>query len=56
MPGFDDHVISMSDEVLEEVTQWQQWRLEATYPIVYVDALRLKIRDDGTVKNKAVYL
>jgi transposase-like protein len=26
------------------------------YPIVYFDALRLKIRDDGTVKNKAVYL
>ncbi|MDK6080620.1 IS256 family transposase, partial [Massilia varians] len=38
------------------VTQWQQRPLEAMYPIVYFDALRLKIRDDGTVKNKAVYL
>jgi transposase-like protein len=30
--------------------------LEAMYPIVYFDALRLKIRDEGTVRNKAVYL
>lgn len=46
----------LSDEVIEEVTQWQQRPLEAMYPIVYFDALRLKIRDEGTVKNKAVYL
>lgn len=34
----------------------EQRPLEAMYSIVYFDALRLKIRDEGTVKNKAVYL
>ena len=42
--------------MLEEVGLWQQRPLEPMYPIVYFDALRLKIRDEGTVKNKAVYL
>jgi putative transposase len=49
-------ISTITDEVIEEVTQWQQRPLEATCPIVYFDALRLKIRDEGTVKNKAVYL
>ena len=51
-----DLISTITDEVLDEVTQWQQRPLEAMYPIVYFDALRLKIRDEGTVKNKAVYL
>jgi putative transposase len=51
-----DLISTITDEVLEEVGQWQQRPLEAMYPIVYFDALRLKIRDEGTVKNKAVYL
>jgi transposase-like protein len=42
--------------VLEEVEQWQRHPLEAMYPIVFFDALRLKIRDDGVVRNKVVYL
>jgi hypothetical protein len=51
-----DLISTITNEVLEEVTQWQQRPLEPMYPIVYFDALRLKIRDEGTVKNKAVYL
>lgn len=51
-----DLISTITDEVLEEVAQWQQRPLEAMYPIVYFDALRLKIRDEGTVKNKVVYL
>lgn len=51
-----DLISTITDEVLAEVEQWQQRALEAMYPIVYFDALRLKIRDEGTVKNKAVYL
>jgi transposase-like protein len=51
-----DLISTITDEVMEEVTQWQNRPLEAMYPIVYFDALRLKIRDEGTVKNKAVYL
>jgi putative transposase len=51
-----DLISTITDEVIDEVTQWQQRPLEAMYPIVYFAALRLKIRDEGTVKNKAVYL
>ena len=49
-------ISTITDEVMGEVTQWQSRPLEAMYPIVYFDALRLKIRDEGTVRNKAVYL
>jgi putative transposase len=41
---------------MDEVAQWRNRPLEAMCPIVYFDALRLKIRDEGSVKNKAVYL
>lgn len=51
-----DLISTITDEVLSDVEQWQKRGLESTYPIVYFDALRLKIRDEGSVKNKAVYL
>ena len=51
-----DLISTITDEVLEEVVQWQSRPLEEMYPIVYFDALRVKIRDGGTVRNKAVYL
>jgi len=51
-----DLISTVTDEVLSEVEQWQQRPLEPMYPIVYFDALRLKIRDEGSVRNKAVYL
>ena len=41
---------------MEEVREWQNRRLEQLYPVVFFDALRIKIRDEGTVKNKVVYL
>jgi transposase-like protein len=50
-----DLMSTITDEVLAEVEQWQQRLPEAMYPIGYF-ALRLKIRDEGTVRNKAVYL
>jgi putative transposase len=49
-------VSTITDEVMDEVAQWQARPLDALYPIVYFDALRLKIRDEGTVRNNAVYL
>ena len=49
-------VSAITDAVLEEVTGWQSRPLEAVYAIVYFDALRVKIRDEGLVRNKAVYL
>lgn len=51
-----DFISTVTGAVLEEVTQWQNRPLEGMYPIVFFDALRVKIRDEGTVKNKAVYL
>ena len=51
-----DLISTITDEVLAEVGQWQMRPLDAMYPIVYFDALRLKIRDEGAVRNKAVYL
>src|SRR5688500_7770931 len=52
-PGF---ISAVTDEVMEEVTAWQSRPLERCYPVVIFDALRVKIRDEGTVRSKAVYL
>ncbi|MBV9248470.1 MAG: IS256 family transposase [Acetobacteraceae bacterium] len=47
---------SVTDQVLDEVAEWQNRPLEAMYAVVFFDALRVKVRDEGTVRNKAVYL
>jgi putative transposase len=49
-------ISAVTNEVLEEVTEWQQRPLDSCYPVVIFDALRVKIRDEGTVRNKAVYV
>lgn len=49
-------ISAVTDEVMDEVTAWQQRPLESCYPVVIFDAMRVKIRDEGTVRNKAVYL
>jgi len=46
----------VTDAVLEQVAEWQNRPLDALYALVFFDALRVKIRDEGTVRNKAVYL
>ena len=51
-----DLVSAVTDSVIDEVTAWQARPLEPTYAIVFFDALRVKIRDEGLVRNKAVYL
>jgi transposase-like protein len=51
-----DLISTITSEVLEEITAWQQRPLESCYPVVFFDALRVKIRDDGVVRTKAVYL
>jgi len=42
--------------VQEEIPLWQNRPLDEVYPIVYLDATRVKVRQDGRVINKAVYL
>lgn len=49
-------ISAVTDAVLEEVTAWQQRPLAPLYPVIFFDALRVKIRDEGTVRSKAVYL
>ena len=51
-----DLVSAVTDAVLDEVSEWQNRPLEALYPLVFLDALRVKVRDEGTVRNKAVYV
>jgi transposase-like protein len=51
-----DFISSVTDAVMEEVAVWQNRPLEAMYPVVFFDALRVKIREDAVVRNKAVYL
>ena len=51
-----DLISRVTDAVLEEVPAWQNRPLEAPYPIVFFDALRVKVRDEGIVKSKAVYV
>jgi putative transposase len=49
-------ISTVTSEVMEEVREWQNRPLEEIYPIVYLDAIWLKIRDEGHVVNKAAYL
>lgn len=49
-------VSAVTDSVIEHVAAWQSRPLEPSYAVVYFDALRVKIRDEGLVRNKAVYL
>jgi putative transposase len=49
-------VSAVTDAVLEEVALWQARPLEQVYPLVFFDALRVKVRDEGLVRNKAVHI
>lgn len=51
-----DLISKVTDAVSEDVKLWQSRPLEPLYPIVFLDAIRVKIRDQGQVKNKAVYV
>lgn len=51
-----EFISKVTDEVMAEVIAWQSRPLEVMYPVVFFDALRVKIRQDGVVRNKAVYL
>lgn len=51
-----DFISSVTDAVMAEVGAWQARPLEPMYPVVFFDALRVKIREDAVVRNKAIYL
>lgn len=49
-------ISSVTDAVMEDARIWQSRPLDALYPIVYLDCIHVKVRDNGTVRTKAVYL
>jgi putative transposase len=51
-----DLISTVTEAVVAEVTAWQTRPLEPMYPVVFFDALRVKIRDEAVVRSKAVYL
>ena len=51
-----DLISAVTDAVLDEVAEWQNRPLDAVFPLVFFDAIRVKIRDEGFVRNKAVYV
>jgi putative transposase len=51
-----DLISTVTDAVLDEIATWQARPLEPVYPLVFFDALRVKIHDEGLVRNKAVHI
>lgn len=51
-----DLISKVTSAVVEDVAAWQNRPLDAVYPIVYLDALVVKVRDQGVVRNKSVYI
>jgi len=51
-----DLISAVTDAVLDEIATWQARPLEPVYPLVFFDALRVKIRDEGLVRNKAIHV
>ncbi|GBQ19614.1 transposase [Gluconacetobacter sacchari DSM 12717] len=56
MEASPDLISVITDAVLDEVAAWQNRPLEAVYPVVFFDALRVKIRDESVVRNKPVHI
>lgn len=51
-----DLISTITDAVMDDVAEWQNRPLDPMYPLIFFDAIRVKIRDGGMVRNKAVYL
>src|SRR5919112_5065022 len=49
-------ISTVTDAVLDEVRAWQSRPLDSVYPILYLDALQVKVKSQGRVQNKAIYL
>ena len=51
-----DLISAVTDAVLDEVAEWQNRPLDICYPLVFFDAIRVKVRDEGFVRNNAIYI
>ena len=52
----DPLISTITDKIWPKVEEWRNRPLETVYPVVFIDAIHLKVREDGMVKTKAVYL
>jgi transposase-like protein len=48
-------ISELIDDILDEVDKWKNRQLEKAYPIIYIDAIYMSIKEDGKVKKKPVY-
>lgn len=51
----DGTISSITDRIIPEIKEWQNRPLESVYPVLWLDAMHYKVREDGQVKSKAVY-
>jgi putative transposase len=51
----DGTISSITDRIIREIKDWQNRPLESVYPVLWLDAMHYKVREDGQVKSKAVY-
>lgn len=51
-----DFISNVTDQIVDDIKEWQNRPLEKIYPIVFLDAIRVKTRENGQVLNKAIYL
>ena len=51
----DGTLTAITDRIIPEIKEWQNRPLESVYPVIWLDAMHFKVRQEGMVKNKAVY-
>jgi len=51
-----DFISNVTDGILSDIKEWQSRPVDKIYPFLYMDALRVKIREEGHIENKAVYV
>lgn len=52
----DDMISNITDKIMPEILEWQKRRLEAVYPILFIDATHFSVRSNGSVVKKAAYI
>jgi len=51
----DGTISAITDRIIPEIKEWQNRPLESVYPVIWLDAMHFKVRDNGVVKTKAIY-
>lgn len=51
----DGTISAITDQIIPQIKEWQNRPLESVYPLIWLDAMHYKVRDEGQVKSKAIY-